>query len=114
MEHVAYIWKRHEDDLMWKTSVKTYHTFMVAQDHLQFRISIGTYDNTYLEYIFGPGTQPVHPAQGKIPFFEIQEFGPFDVTNEEELGEFLRIMLSFILWQLERTESGTTFKRALS
>ncbi|EER40920.1 conserved hypothetical protein [Histoplasma capsulatum H143] len=109
MEHVAYIWKRHEDDLMWKTSVKTYHTFMVAQDHLQFHISIGTYDNTYLEYIFGPGTQPVHPAQGKIPFFEIQEFGPFDVTNEEELGEFLRIMLSFILWQLERTESGNYF-----
>lgn len=100
--------------LQWKTRVKTYHTFMVAQDHLYFHISIGSYDNTYLEYIFGSGTQPVRPAQGEIPFLEIQEFGPFDVTNEEELGKFLHIMLSFILWQLEQTETGTTFKDALS
>ncbi|KMP07297.1 hypothetical protein CIRG_06978 [Coccidioides immitis RMSCC 2394] len=114
MEHAAYIWKRHEDDLTWKKKVKTYHTFMVAQDHLHFHISIGTYDNTYLEYIFGPGTQPVLPAQGKIPFLEIQEFGPFDVPDQEELGEFLNVMLSFILWQLERTDAGTTFKKALS
>lgn len=70
---------------------------MVAQDHLCFHISIGTYDNTYLEYIFGPGTQPVLPAQDEIPFLEIQEFGPFDVTDEEELDKFLHIMLSFIL-----------------
>ncbi|OJD17605.1 hypothetical protein AJ78_02304 [Emergomyces pasteurianus Ep9510] len=88
MEHVAYIWKRHVDDPKWKTRVKTYHTFMVAQDH-----------------------QPVRPTQGEIPFLEIQEFGPFDVTNEEELGKFLHIMLSFILWQLEQTESS---KEALS
>ncbi|PGH19282.1 hypothetical protein AJ80_04035 [Polytolypa hystricis UAMH7299] len=119
MEHVAYIWKRHEDDptviptpylcmslkfwslnllltmvlLQWKTKVKTYHTFIVAQDHLYFHISIGTYDNTYLEYIFGPG---------------IRAF------DEEELGKFLHIMLSSILWQLEQTETGTTFKKALS
>ncbi|KAL2363151.1 hypothetical protein RJZ56_003956 [Blastomyces dermatitidis] len=114
MEHVAYIWKRHEDDPTWKTRVNTYHTFMVAQDHLYFHISIGSYDNTYLKYIFGSGIQPVRPAQGEIPFLEIQEFRPFDVTNEEELDEFLHIMLSFILWQLEQTETGTTFKRALS
>ncbi|KKZ61652.1 hypothetical protein EMCG_03837 [[Emmonsia] crescens] len=100
MEHVAYIWKRHEDDPM-----------MIPTPYLCI---IGTYDNTYLEYIFRPGAQQVLPTQGGIPFLKIQEFGPFDVTDKEELGLFLHIMLSFIVWQLERTDAGTTLKNALS
>ncbi|KAK2855528.1 hypothetical protein FQN49_005106 [Arthroderma sp. PD_2] len=114
MEHVAYIWKRHENDTTWKKRARTYHTFMVAQDHLHFHISVGTYNNKYLEYIFAPDTQPVLPAQSGIPFLTIQEFGPFGVEDEVELDGFLQIMLSFILWQLEQTKAKSTFKEALS
>ncbi|KAK2754057.1 hypothetical protein FQN54_007226 [Arachnomyces sp. PD_36] len=114
MEHVAYIWRRHEKDSTWEKSVNIYHTFMVAQDHLYFHISIGTYDSTYLKYIFGSGTQSVVPGQGENSFLEIQEFGLFKVGDEEAIDAFLHIMLSLILWQLEQTNAGSTFKAALS
>ncbi|KAM5434763.1 hypothetical protein MferCBS31731_006535 [Microsporum ferrugineum] len=113
MEHAAYIWKRHEGDQTWKGKRKTYHTFMVAQDHLQFHISIGTYDNKYLEYIFASNSQRVLPFQGQIPFLEIQELGPFDVAEEYDLETFIHIMLSFILWQLEQTTAKFIFKEVL-
>ncbi|KMP01297.1 hypothetical protein CIHG_01587 [Coccidioides immitis H538.4] len=115
MEHAAYIWKCHESDKTWKKKNLTYHTFMVAQDHLDFHISIGTYDNTYLGYIFGLGSQPVLPAQdtSKFPFLEIQELGPFDIKMEDDLRTFLHIMLAFILWQLEKAGGDAAFKEAL-
>ncbi|KAM5470872.1 hypothetical protein MauCBS54593_003916 [Microsporum audouinii] len=113
MEHIAYIWKRHESDQAWKKKKKTYHTFMVAQDHLQFHISIGTYDNKYLEYIFASNSQIVLPFQGPVPFLRIQEFGPFDIANQDGLTLFSNIMLSFILQQLEQTSAKSIFKEAL-
>ncbi|KKZ60062.1 hypothetical protein EMCG_05185 [[Emmonsia] crescens] len=99
MEHIAYIWKCHENDL------RVIPPLILV---------IGTYDSTYLEYIFGPGFTRVLPAQGKGQFLEIQEFGPFLATDEGDLDEFLHVMLSFILWQLERTDAATAFKTALS
>lgn len=96
---------------------------MVAQDHLQLHISIGTYKTAYLEYIFGPGTQKivpedigtpaVDPKDTKNPYLKIQEYGPFHVGAEEELEKFLTIMLSFILQQFERTDEGAIFKDAV-
>ncbi|EZG03048.1 hypothetical protein H106_06565 [Trichophyton rubrum CBS 735.88] len=115
MEHAAYIWKCHASDSTWKNTHRTYHTFMVAQDHLGFHISIGTYDTSYLEYIFGPGSQPVLPTRGtnKFPFLQIQELGPFNVKIEGHLRIFLRIMLAFILWQLEKASEDAVFKEVL-
>lgn len=87
---------------------------MVAQDHLHFHISIGTYDNTYLEYIFGPGTEKVVPTRDDSSFLEIQEYGPFAVTVEEEFEKFLLIMLCFLIWQFDRTGAEATLKDALN
>ncbi|EFR04551.1 hypothetical protein MGYG_07556 [Nannizzia gypsea CBS 118893] len=114
MEHAAYIWNRHKEDTTWKNSARTYHTFMIAQDHLTFHISIGTYDNKYLDYIFASNSQKVSPARGSIPFLQIQEFGPFSSTYEEELTDFIRIILSFILSQLKKTKAAAIFKDVLS
>lgn len=88
---------------------------MVAQDYLSFFISIGTYDAAYLKYIFGLGSQPVLPIEGSTPFLKIQEFGPFRVEKDKELKQFLHIMLrvSFLLWQLEMTNEGATYKEVL-
>ncbi|EZF29394.1 hypothetical protein GTR04_5377 [Trichophyton interdigitale] len=113
MEHAAYIWNRHKEDTTWKNSAQKYYTFMVAQDHLSFHISIGTYDHRYLDYIFASNSRRVIPAQGSIPFLQIQEFGPFDAENEDHLPHFLLIILSFILSQLEKTAAAAIFKDAL-
>ncbi|DAA77733.1 TPA_exp: Uncharacterized protein A8136_6279 [Trichophyton benhamiae CBS 112371] len=77
--------------------------------------NIGTYDTSYLEYIFGPGSQPVLPTRGtgKSPFLQIQELGPFNVKIEDNLRIFLRIMLAFILWQLEKASEDAVFKEVL-
>lgn len=80
---------------------------------MHFHIIIGIYGTAYLEYIFGPGSQPVLPTHSEISFLELQESGPFDITSQDELRKFLLIMLSFLLWQLARTSAGTTFKTAL-
>jgi hypothetical protein len=85
---------------------------MVAQDHLSFRISIGTYDNEYLDYIFGPGNVPIVPIIG-APFLRIQEFGPFLVDEEDRLETLLGIILSFLIWQLEPTQASVLIKEAL-
>ncbi|KKZ60870.1 hypothetical protein EMCG_04461 [[Emmonsia] crescens] len=139
MEHVAYIWRRYEHDKKWKRKSKKYlyYTFMVAQDHLQFHISIGTYNTVYLEYNFGSGNQSVIPQkeepeeegededededdedeegeEEQAPFLSIQEFGPFCVDEEDELDTFLHIMLSFIIWQFENTKAKATIQEALS
>ncbi|EFR02166.1 hypothetical protein MGYG_05169 [Nannizzia gypsea CBS 118893] len=136
MEHAVYIWKCHTrdemvilpnhsctliltrailtDEAVVDKKSQAYHTIMVAQDHLGFHIIIGTYNNTYLEYIFGPGSQSVLPARGtnKFPFLQIQELGPFNIKMEDHLRNFLRIMLAFILWQLEKSGDDAMFKEA--
>ncbi|GBF60806.1 hypothetical protein TMEN_3261 [Trichophyton mentagrophytes] len=113
MEHAAYIWNRHKEGTTWRNSAQTYHSFMVAQDHLSFHISIGTYDRRYLDYIFASNSRRVIPAQGSIPFLQIQEFGPFDAEDIDHLARFLQIILSFILSQLEKTPAAAIFKDAL-
>lgn len=86
---------------------------MVAQDHLSFHISIGTYDHRYLDYIFASNSRRVIPVQGNIPFLQIQELGPFDTEDNDHLALFLQIILSFILSQLEKTPAAAIFKNAL-
>ncbi|KAK2805781.1 hypothetical protein FQN50_006057 [Emmonsiellopsis sp. PD_5] len=113
MEHVAYIWKRHESDLMPRSS-GIYHTFMIALDYLSFRISIGTYNDQYLDYIFGVGDALVVPPSGEEPsFLQIQEFGPFDVDERYDMQLFCEIVLSWLIWQLEQVDKGKMIKEAL-
>ncbi|OJD21191.1 hypothetical protein ACJ73_07473 [Blastomyces percursus] len=113
MEHVAYIWKRHENDSTPRSS-GVYHTFMIAQDYLSFHISIGTYDNQYLDYIFGVGDALVVPQGGEEPsFLRIQEFGPFDVDERDDMKLLCEIVLSWLIWQLEQVDKGEMIKEAL-
>lgn len=92
----------------------TYHTFMVAQDHLSFYIRIGTYNKKYLDYIFGPGNALVLPTGGTVPFLQIQEFRPFEVDSEANLTGLLEIViLYFLIWQLERTQAGSLIRKAV-
>ncbi|OJD09716.1 hypothetical protein ACJ73_10129 [Blastomyces percursus] len=114
MEHVAYIWKRHEKDRM-SISPGAYHTFMIAQDHLSFYITIGTYDNEYLDYIFGPPDAPViPPSSRRNNFLRIQEFGPFRVEERAHMKLLLHIILCLMLWQLDGKKEGFIIKEALA
>ncbi|KKZ66334.1 hypothetical protein EMCG_07935 [[Emmonsia] crescens] len=100
MEHVA--------------SSGVYHTFMIAQDYLSFHISIGTYDNQYLDYIFGVGDALVVPQNGEEPsFLRIQEFGPFDVDERDDMKLLCEIVLSWLICQLEQIDKGEMIKEAL-
>lgn len=75
---------------------------MIAQDFLSFYISIGTYDNKYLDYIFGPGDAPVVSPRGTQPFLRIQKFGPFKVRERKEMELLRDIILCLIVWQLSQ------------
>ncbi|KKZ63310.1 hypothetical protein EMCG_00293 [[Emmonsia] crescens] len=113
MEHVAYIWKRHENQTPIRPGV--YHTFMIAQDYLSFHITIGTYDNEYLNYIFGHGDAPVIPlSSSSKAFLHIQEFGPFHVDERGHMKLLLRIILCLMIWQLEGKKEGLMIKEALA
>ncbi|EQL32380.1 hypothetical protein, variant [Blastomyces dermatitidis ATCC 26199] len=113
MEHVAYIWKRHKNDQL-PRNPGTYHTFMIAQDFLSFYISIGTYDKEYLDYIFSPGDVPVVTQRGKKHFLRIQEFGPFQVDERDEMELLIHIILCLIISQLTPTNEGGLIQNALS
>ncbi|KAK2798465.1 hypothetical protein FQN50_008825 [Emmonsiellopsis sp. PD_5] len=113
MEHTAYIYKKHEMDHQ-PRAPGTYHTFMIAQDYLSFYLSIGTYNNRYLDYIFGPGNAPVAPGRGAESFFCIQEFGPFNVESKSHMIGLRDIILSLLIWQLEPTDKGEMVREAAS
>ncbi|ODH45108.1 hypothetical protein ACO22_00403 [Paracoccidioides brasiliensis] len=110
MEHVAYIWKRHKNDQL-PRNPRTYHTFMIAQDFLSFYISIGTYDKEYLDYIFSPGDVPVVAQRGKKHFLRIQEFGPFQVDERDEMELLIHIILCLIISQHTPTNEGDLIQK---
>ncbi|OJD27686.1 hypothetical protein ACJ73_00914 [Blastomyces percursus] len=112
MEHVAYIWKRHEKDQV-PRNPGVFHTFMIAQDYLSIYISIGVYNTEYLDYLFGQGNAPVAPPGAKIPFLQIQEFGPFNVNVRDEMESLTQIILCLIIWQLKPTNEGALIQNAL-
>ncbi|KAK2812009.1 hypothetical protein FQN50_001717 [Emmonsiellopsis sp. PD_5] len=114
MEHVAYIWQRHEKN---RTSISpgTYHTFMIALDYLSFSISIGTYNDQYLAYIFGLGDAPVIPStHADKGFLHVQEFGPFQVDERKHMKFLLHIILSLMIWQLNGKKEGLMIQEALA
>ena len=89
---------------------------MIAQDNLSFRISIGIYDNKYLDYIFGAGRSLVVPPPGEntsIPFLRVQEFGPFNVEDRDQMEGLCRIVLSLLIWQLDLSDKGQMIEEAL-
>ncbi|PGH05848.1 hypothetical protein AJ79_06690 [Helicocarpus griseus UAMH5409] len=113
MEHVAYIWKQHEKQRPINPGV--YHIFMIAQDYLSFHITIGTYDNEYLDYIFGPGNVPVIPPSiMSKPFLHVQEIGPFHVDDRDDMDLLVRIILCLMIWQLDGKKEGSMIKEALT
>ncbi|PGG97182.1 hypothetical protein AJ79_09319 [Helicocarpus griseus UAMH5409] len=113
MEHVAYVWKRHEKQT--PISPGVYHTFMIAQDYLSFYITIGTYGKEYLDYIFGPGDVPVIPLSSRSKaFLQIQEFGPFHVDERAHMKLLLHIILCLMIWQLDGKKEGLMIKEALA
>jgi hypothetical protein len=87
---------------------------MIAQDFLSFYISIGTYDNEYLDYIFGPGEAPVAPLREEGPFLRIQELGPFRIDDRYDMILLLEIILSLIIWQLLPMKEGKLIQQALT
>lgn len=87
---------------------------MIAQDFLSFYITIGTYDNKYLDYIFGLGATPVVLPTERKGFLQIQEFGPFDVSNRSHMEQLRDIILCLMVWQLEGTKEGFIIREALS
>ncbi|KAK2749638.1 hypothetical protein FQN57_005860 [Myotisia sp. PD_48] len=109
MEHAAYIWKRHEMEKNQKRDgSKEYHTFMIALDSLDFSISIGTYDDNYLDYIFDGGNEKIVPPNDELKhFLHIQEFGPFSVEDRRSMEVFTQIITSLIIWQVEGLQEGT-------
>ncbi|KAK2757121.1 hypothetical protein FQN54_005091 [Arachnomyces sp. PD_36] len=114
LEHISYIWERHKNERMPRPRRDSpHHTFMVAQDHLSFYISIGTYDNEYLDYIFSPTDVPIIP-RSNAPFLRIQEFGPYPVDEDNRLALLLEIILSFLTWQLENTQAGSLIENAIA
>ncbi|KAK2801734.1 hypothetical protein FQN50_007649 [Emmonsiellopsis sp. PD_5] len=112
MEHIAYIWEQHQCDHT-PRSAGTHHTIMIAQDYLSFYISIGSYDNHYLDYIFGPGEVSVIPCNSKMGFFWVQEFRPFNIIDREVMEAFRNIVLSLLVWQLKDTHEGSLIKSVL-
>lgn len=87
---------------------------MIAQDFLSFYISIGTYDKEYLDYIFSPGDVPVVAQRGKKHLLRIQEFGPFQVDERDEMELLIHIILCLIISQLTPTNEGDLIQKALS
>ena len=75
---------------------------MFSQDGRQIFIGISSYDDDYLDYLFGPGSAAVIPSDMETaPFLKIQEFGPLLITEEEDLRSLSLIVLSLLVWQLE-------------
>ncbi|KAK2810620.1 hypothetical protein FQN50_002877 [Emmonsiellopsis sp. PD_5] len=114
MEHVAYIWERHVKD---RASITPglHHTFMISQDCLAFHISIGTYDDKYLSYIFGPGSVSVIPTDNSSNgFLHIQEFGPFRVDDKVDMNHLVHIILCLVVWQLDGKREGHMIKKELN
>ncbi|PGH17054.1 hypothetical protein AJ79_01438 [Helicocarpus griseus UAMH5409] len=114
MEHVAYIWERHVKE---RASIKpgVYRTFMISQDCLSFYISIGTYDDEYLNYIFGPGNAPVIPTDNRRNgFLHIQELGPFETEIRREMEVLAQIILCLTLWQLDGKPEASMIKTSMA
>jgi hypothetical protein len=88
---------------------------MIAQDATEIFLTIATYDETYLDYLFGSPSAPVLPSQSvsTIPFLVIQEFGPFELGRVRGVDGFAHIVLALLLWQLEGTEAGRLVAAAL-
>jgi hypothetical protein len=87
---------------------------MIAQDFLCFYISIGSYNKEYLDYIFSPGDVSIVPPTGKKQFLRIQEFGPFQVDERDEMELLIHIILCLIILQLTPTNEGNLIRKALS
>lgn len=86
---------------------------MIAQDYMSIRISISTYNNKYLDYIFGQGDASIIPPSDEGAFLEIQEIGPFDIEDREQANILVIIVLSLLLCQLEPTSSGDLVRSVL-
>ena len=88
---------------------------MIAQDATEIFLTITTYDAAYLQYLLGPPSQPVIPScdVSTIPFFNIQEFGPFKLRVEKDLRLFAHIILALLLGQFQDTRAGSLVAAAL-
>ncbi|EFW17719.1 hypothetical protein D8B26_004923 [Coccidioides posadasii str. Silveira] len=92
-----------------------YRTFMISQDYLSFHVSIGTYNDEYLNYIFGPGNAPVIPTDNQCNgFLHIQELGPFNVEIRNEMELLAHIILCLIVWQLDGKPEMSMIKTSMA
>ena len=81
---------------------------MIAQDGDEIRISIGTFDTNYLEYLNSDVDEPVVPKDklGLIckrdsHYLTIQEFGPVSIKKYSHIAEFARIVVAIMIWLVE-------------
>jgi hypothetical protein len=89
---------------------------MIAQGATDIFFNYSTYQDTYLDYLFGPGSANVVPSDAdadKTPYLVIQELGPFEVNNKSDLRLFVHLELSLLMRQLQPFDAGRLIEEAL-
>lgn len=117
MEHVAVIWERHlgRAERLPTDLPKMYHTLMIAQNSTDIFVSITTYTDDYIDYIYSrPGEGQVMPdGDGELPMLNVQEYGPFDVTEPGHIRLFAGIIVALLLAELEGLQAGKMLEEVL-
>ena len=117
MEHVAVIWERHlsRPGRLSSEPPKTYHTLMIAQNSTDIFVSITTYTDDYLDYLYSrPGEGQVRPnCGGDLPMLTVQEYGPFDVTEPGHIRLFAEVIVGLLLAELEGLQAGKMLEQVL-
>ena len=91
-----------------------YHTLMLAQDNDDIFISVGSYSDAYLSYLFASNPARIlPPVTEDIPMLEIRELGPFDISERSDLRQLAQIILSLVIRQLEGYPAGELIRRRL-
>ena len=88
---------------------------MIAQDADEVFISVSSFNDAYLDYLFGPAPNAVLPQNTNgIPMLEIQEFGPFKIDKRNDLRLLAHIILALLITELKGLRAGTEIQEALA
>jgi len=91
---------------------------MIAQDADEVFISIGSYTEAYLKYLFNPAPAAVLPpvavaddvAAAAAHMLRIQEFGPFKISTRDHLRLLAHVILSLLVKELVTLRAGTMIR----
>ena len=110
MEHVAVIWERHlscAERLPFEPP-NQYHTLEIAQNSDNIFVSVTTYTDDYLDYLYNrSGESQVMPdIGGELSMLTVQEYGVFDITKPSHIRLFAEIIVALLLAELEGLQAG--------